>query len=98
MNELARTILDRLASDDFPYPVAIHAGHAPELGPVLWADAFDVPEGPIVEISQRLSEVIGMLDAEPPLLPGSIHDFESNVRRSQLPADTVWYQPRARVA
>lgn len=98
MNEVTRSILDRLASDDFPFPVAIYQGTAPELGAVLYADAFDVPEGPILEVSRRLNEVLDMLDSDPLLLPGAVHDFESAEQRARLPLDTVWYEPRVRVA
>ncbi|HZN38911.1 MAG TPA: hypothetical protein VFD82_08915 [Planctomycetota bacterium] len=96
MNRVTDTILDRLTNDGFPYPVAIYDGTAPELGPVLCADAFDVPEDVILEISRRLNEVLGLLDTDPLLLPGAIHDFESADKRDELPPDTVWYRPQAR--
>jgi len=44
MNQTTATILDRLTRDGYPYPVAIYHGIAPELGAVLYADAFDVSE------------------------------------------------------
>ena len=96
MNPATETIIDRLTSDEFPYPVAIYHGTAPELGPVLYADAFDVPEEPILDISRRLNDVLGMFDTDPVLLPGAIHDFESAEKREELPPDTVWYRPQAR--
>jgi hypothetical protein len=96
MSPVTETILDRLTKDGFPYPVAIYDGTAPELGPVLYADAFDVPEDSILEISRRLNEVLGLLDSDPLLLPGAIHDFESADTREELPPDTVWYRPPAR--
>ncbi|HLQ37496.1 MAG TPA: hypothetical protein VK348_06830 [Planctomycetota bacterium] len=96
MNQATATILDRLTSDGFPYPVAIYLGIAPELGPVLYADAFDVSEDAILEASWRLNEVLGSLDSDPLLLPGAIHDFESTDKRQELPRDTVWYLPHVR--
>ena len=96
MNPATDTILDRLTKDGFPYPVAIYQGTAPELGPVLYADAFDVPEDPILEVSRRLNDVLGLLDSDPLLLPGAIYDFESADKREELPPDTVWYRPSAR--
>ena len=96
MNPATDIILDRLTNDGFPYPVAIYHGTAPELGSVLYADAFDVPEDPILEVSRRLNDVLGMFDTDPLLLPGAIHDFESAAKREELPADTVWYLPSAR--
>jgi len=60
------------------------------------SNAFDVPEGPILELSRRLNEVLGFVDCEPLLLPGANFDFESADKRQWLPSDTVWYKPRAR--
>jgi hypothetical protein len=96
MNPATETILERLTTDGFPYPVAIYEGYAPELGSVLYADAFDVPRGTILVMSRRLNEVLGFVDSDPPLLPGAIYDFESADKRAELPPDTVWYQPDVR--
>ena len=89
MNPVTKAILERLASDAFPYPVAIYHGFTPGMGPVLFADAFDVPEGPMMEVSERLNDVLDIFDSDPPLLPGAIHDFESAEKRAELPPDTV---------
>ena len=67
-----------------------------DCGPVLFADAFDVPEGPILDVSRRLNAVLGFVDSDPVLLPGANFDFESAEGREHLPPDTVWYMPADR--
>ena len=90
-------VLELLDRARFEYPVAIHPGRDPELGPVLEVDAFDVVAVVAVAVSSRLAAIVWPVAFESlTLLPGIVHDFEAEAARDALPAETVWYTPRSR--
>lgn len=89
-----QTILDLLGTDNFPYPVAIFPDRDWDLGPILSVQAFDVPEGVALDVSERINDLLWPIETQPLMLPGAIHDFESEAHRQALPEYTVWYHPR----
>jgi hypothetical protein len=89
-----QSLLRLLEAAGFEYPVAVCPGEDPELGRVLDADAFDVPEPRAVGVSTRLAEILWQAGFSPTtVLPGIVHDSESEAWRTRLPPETVWYQP-----
>jgi hypothetical protein len=96
MNAHLRKLLDLLERGRFAFPVAIYPGVDARLGEVLEADAFDVPAGRGPEVSQQLADLLwpAAFD-EGTVLPGIRYDFESEVQRTALPPETVWYTPRS---
>ena len=94
MTPQIQALLRLLEAAGFEYPVAVSPGRDPELGSVLDADAFDVPEQVAVAVSSRLAKVLWPAGFTPTtVLPGIVHDFESPERRASLPPETVWYWP-----
>lgn len=99
MTTKIQTILESLRTDGFPYPVAIYADQDFDLGPILSADALDVPATQVLEVSDHLSdllwpvELMWPIDVEPTLLTAALDLEESTEKRAALPAATVWYQP-----
>ena len=89
-----RRILDLLEEDRFPHPVAIFPDHDPDLGPITSVDAFDVPAEAILDVSERITELLWPVEMQPMILAGAVYDFDSANQRAGLPEDTVWYQPR----
>ena len=89
-----RTILDLLAGDHFPYPVAIFPDHDFDLGPIQSVVAFDVPAEVILDVSQRVTELVWPVETQPMILASAMYDFVSAEQRESLPEDTVWYLPR----
>ena len=53
-----RTIIDLLAEDDFPFPVAIFPDHDCDLGPITSVNAFDVPAEAILDVSERITDFV----------------------------------------
>ena len=94
MKPQIKAILDVLAENDFPYPVAIFLDQDCDLGPILSVLAFDVPESVFLDVSQHINDILWPVETQPLMLPGAIHDFSSAKHRANLPEDTVWYQPR----
>ena len=89
-----QSLLGLLEAAGFEYPVAVRPGQDPELGHILDADAFDVPEPQAVAVSSRLAHILWPAGFTPTtVLPGIVHDFESAEWRASLPAGTVWYRP-----
>ena len=89
-----RKILDLLEEDHFPYPVAIFPDHDLDLGPITSVNAFDVPAEALLDVSERITELLWPVEIQPMILAGAIYDFDSARQRAELPEDTVWYEPR----
>jgi len=89
-----QTILDLLGTNEFPYPVAIFPDRDFDLGPILSVQAFDVPDGAVLDVSERICDLLWPVETQPMILTGALHDFESEAHRQELPEDTVWYHPR----
>lgn len=92
MNDQQR-VLEALARAAFPFWVAVHDGHDPELGPVLEVQAFDVPEERSVNVSLDLTKIVRRCALTGTALAGAFDVVESSDRRAYLPRDTAWYRP-----
>jgi hypothetical protein len=88
------TMLAALDAAHFPYPVAFRPQVVWDLGAVLSIDAFDVPEARVLEVSDRLNDVLEPLGVEPHWLACAFDERESGRQRTELPPETVWYRPR----
>jgi hypothetical protein len=78
----------------FPYPVAIYPEDVWDLGSVLCADAFDVPEYLVLHAADSLADVLDPIETDPVLLPCAFDENTSRQKRGSLPTATVWYEPR----
>lgn len=89
-----KTILELLQASDFPFPVAIFPDRDWDLGPILSVQAFDVPDGAMLDVSQQICDLLWPVETQPMILTGALYDFASEAHRQALPADTAWYEPR----
>lgn len=96
MESQTHDILLALQRAAFPHAVAIRSGAAHELGPVLEADALDVPAGRVLEQEDALARILWQhAFGASTVLPGALDPEESRRLRAALPTGTTWYLPTA---
>ena len=83
-----------LPADVFSFPVAFFPDHECDLGPITSVNAFEVPPEAILDVSERITELLWPVEIQPMILAGAYYDFDSANQRARLPEGTVWYEPR----
>ena len=95
VNDVA-ILLKALHAAAFTFRVAVFDGHDPEMGPVLEAHAFDVPEELSVAVSFDLTKLVRRAGLSRVALAGVFDEVESPGRSSSVPRTAAWYEPTGR--
>ncbi|MBM4061986.1 MAG: hypothetical protein FJ265_12955 [Planctomycetes bacterium] len=82
-----------LTLDRFPFAVAMFPGHVQELGDVIEAQAFDVPEDEILKVSRRLNQLLVAARTRPLAVGSAFLAAESTAIRDALPRTVHWWRP-----
>lgn len=93
MTDVAQSVLAALTAIDFPYRVAIHEDHDPELGAFVAVDALDVPEAELLATSQYLNKALWPIQSDRVLLGSAFLIEESDRREQEIGAEAARYQP-----